>query len=106
MLTLAEFLLDRIAEDAVALRQPLSRPMSTAEAAPTADASRAQLMEDIAVKRATIQLHVPRNPDSVAVDGVVIGICAQCSRMLPCPTLKALALSYADHPEYRNEWRP
>lgn len=23
-----------------------------------------------------------------------------------CPTLRALALSYADHPDYRNEWRP
>lgn len=23
-----------------------------------------------------------------------------------CPTLQALALSYADHPDYREEWRP
>lgn len=24
----------------------------------------------------------------------------------PCPTLRALALPYADHPDYRQEWRP
>ena len=24
----------------------------------------------------------------------------------PCPTLRALALPYADHPDYREEWRP
>lgn len=24
----------------------------------------------------------------------------------PCPTLRALALPYADHPDYREEWKP
>ncbi|CAI9417307.1 DUF6221 family protein [Nocardioides sp. T2.26MG-1] len=24
----------------------------------------------------------------------------------PCPTLRALAAVYADHPDYRQEWRP
>ena len=24
----------------------------------------------------------------------------------PCPTLRLLALPYADHPDYRDEWRP
>ena len=24
----------------------------------------------------------------------------------PCPTIRALALPYADHPDYREEWRP
>jgi len=24
----------------------------------------------------------------------------------PCPTLRLLALPYADHPDYREEWRP
>lgn len=24
----------------------------------------------------------------------------------PCPTLRALALPYASHPDYRDEWRP
>ena len=27
-------------------------------------------------------------------------------RAAPCPTLRALALPYADHPDYREEWRP
>lgn len=25
---------------------------------------------------------------------------------IPCPTLRMLALPYADHPDYRQEWRP
>lgn len=24
----------------------------------------------------------------------------------PCPTIRALAVPYADHPDYREEWRP
>ncbi len=24
----------------------------------------------------------------------------------PCPTLRLLALPFADHPDYREEWRP
>lgn len=25
---------------------------------------------------------------------------------IPCPTLRLLAMPYADHPDYREEWRP
>jgi hypothetical protein len=34
--------------------------------------------------------------------------CASCEdvKVLPCPTLRYLALPYADRPGYRDEWRP
>jgi hypothetical protein len=32
--------------------------------------------------------------------------CADDGELPPCPTLRALALPYADHPDYREEWRP
>lgn len=35
------------------------------------------------------------------------GLCDEChAQVWPCPTLRALALPYADHPEFREEWRP
>lgn len=35
------------------------------------------------------------------------GTCHTCSEIeFPCRTLRAIALPYADHPDYREEWRP
>jgi hypothetical protein len=34
------------------------------------------------------------------------GRCADCGHAAPCPTLRLLALPYADHPDYREDWRP
>ena len=36
------------------------------------------------------------------------GYCGECEGTLssPCATLRLLALPYADHPDYREEWRP
>jgi len=37
----------------------------------------------------------------------VDGFCRSCGITDgPCATLRALALPYADHPDYRQEWRP
>jgi hypothetical protein len=37
-------------------------------------------------------------------------ICARCASHAegeyPCRTLRALAAVYADHPDYRDEWKP
>jgi hypothetical protein len=32
--------------------------------------------------------------------------CDDCRQSPPCRTLRLLALPYADHPDYREEWRP
>lgn len=34
------------------------------------------------------------------------GNCVTCRKQGPCTTLRLLALPYADHPDYREEWRP
>ncbi|OKJ52223.1 hypothetical protein AMK27_30765 [Streptomyces sp. CB02009] len=44
-------------------------------------------------------------------DDPTIGFCQECQRggaagIAPCTTLRLLALPYADHPDYRPEWRP
>ncbi|MGP4085473.1 DUF6221 family protein [Streptomyces sp. KR55] len=31
---------------------------------------------------------------------------SRSAKPFPCPTLRLLALPYADHPDYREEWRP
>lgn len=59
-------------------------------------------------KRAVLAIHSDRDGD-----------CARCSdyawfavldggerEEFPCPTLKALAAVYSDHPDYLQEWKP
>lgn len=71
----------------------------------------ARVLADVAAKRQIIELHSP--------DGDFLPACKTCSCAgalacmdchetveWPCPTAKMLALPYADHPDYRQEWRP
>jgi hypothetical protein len=64
------------------------------------------VLADIDAKRRIINLHskgYEDNPGSIAPQGW----CTVCDgEPLPCPTLRLLALPYADHPDYRDEWRP
>lgn len=39
-------------------------------------------------------------------EGEHVLYCRWCHRQWPCADLRALALPYADHPNYREEWRP
>lgn len=65
---------------------------------------------DIAVKRAILGLH---QPESESDDRPV---CITCATQVvagdlegdpyPCPTVRRLASIYADHPDYRSEWKP
>ncbi|WP_326565092.1 DUF6221 family protein [Amycolatopsis rhabdoformis] len=69
----------------------------------------ARVLAEVAAKRLIIELH---QPDHKQRD------CGTCmSRKIgyqedwieeewPCKTLCLLALPYADHPDYREEWRP
>ena len=36
----------------------------------------------------------------------MLGACQEDGGLFPCRTLRALALPYADHPDYCEEWRP
>lgn len=66
----------------------------------------ARVLAEIAAKRAVVKEHAP-------ADSIVM-ICRTCSRRdlsewygeyFPCPTLRLLAAPYADHPNFRPEWR-
>ncbi|WP_405149464.1 DUF6221 family protein [Sphaerisporangium sp. NBC_01403] len=68
----------------------------------------ARALREVEAKRRIISEHAPHEDYSWA--------CRTCSAAdscgcmggpdLPCPTLRLLALPYADHPDYREEWRP
>ncbi|MCT9092817.1 DUF6221 family protein [Streptomyces sp. ASQP_92] len=59
----------------------------------------ARVLADIEAKRQILDLHV-------AEPGQHPDFCGHDKHELPCPTLRLLALPYADHPDYREEWRP
>jgi len=74
----------------------------------------ARVLAECDTKRRIIDLHasLPQPPMLRAVGNV----CAECSSSFedghvegvawPCDTLRLLALPYADHPDYREEWKP
>jgi hypothetical protein len=55
----------------------------------------ARVLADVAAKRRIMLEHSPSSQ----------GIC-ECSAPWPCPTLRALAAVYADHPDYDPAWQP
>lgn len=55
-----------------------------------------RVLAECEAKRRIVRLH----PE-------ILGICQECANeQYPCRTLGAVALPYADHPDYREEWRP
>lgn len=71
------------------------------------------VLADIAAKRAILNEHEPI--DVVSIDEAtyrqVILACLRCrmgERQIvhPCPTLRQLALPFAQHPDYDETWRP
>ena len=103
-LTLTDFLLARIAEDEHAAASPslgdvtdLGEGMggrfglwSPPKAAP-GHWGNSRVLRECEAKRAVVELH-PCDDCGMGDD--------------PCRTLKILALPYADHPDYREAWRP
>lgn len=83
----------------------------------------ARMLADAGAKRRILALHepLPSAPDAPADPPVTI--CRECGpntgrhgeidptgrsgdHWWPCPTLRLLALPYAGHPDYRQEWAP
>lgn len=69
----------------------------------------ARVLRDVEAKRRIVECHEPWT----AANGDII--CGRCGREhidgrpgghFPCQTLRLLAAMYADHPSYREEWRP
>jgi hypothetical protein len=121
MTTLTDFLLARIAEDEAAVAAILRQhPSWTADDGDVLDQPEyaiahargnyaashiarwdpARVLAESEAKRSVVELH-----RTDATDPEVI-VCAVCLYGPPCETLRLLALPYADHPDYRPEWRP
>jgi len=92
-MTLTEFLLQRIAEDEAYIGQILSRIVELHAA------SQHPLTGSLSP--------YTKEPRDLGI------VCDECSGFddpyidqvkYPCPTLLILALPYADHPDYREEW--
>lgn len=105
MSDLVEFLLARIAEDET----------DVAAGVYTGDAHR-RIKAECEAKRRIVEEHQPVDYSGLGMTSP--GACCICGADLgmgdwewvegsfPCATLRALALPYADHPDYRQEWRP
>lgn len=65
----------------------------------------ARVLAECEAKRAIAELHEDLLDEdqggNLRSDG-----CYSCDAPWPCSTLRALALPYADHPDYDEDWRP
>jgi hypothetical protein len=71
-----------------------------ADAAHIAEWDPERVLREIDAKRKIVAEH--------ALNGWVCNTCdnGEAEQVFPCPTLRLLALPYADRPGYREEWRP
>jgi len=122
-MTLTEFLLARIAEDEAIARDciklaigawshMLQIPYQQGWEAERATAHADQwhphrVLAECAAKRAIIQEHPMMPAGALMTERHCAGYEEEAiSRdWWPCPTLRALAIPYAEHPDYRQEWR-
>lgn len=104
--SLTVFLLARIAEDE-AVAQACSpgwtgpESMGAIEGGGSVLVSPKRVLAECEAKRAIVEEHSPwatANGYCGAHDGRYL--------LEDCPTLRALALSYADHPQFQDDWRP
>ena len=70
-----------------------------------------RLLADCAAKRRIVELHQPEYAPATDWQGAHLSCsCNPTDEFLgtdwPCRTLLAVASVYADHPDYREEWRP
>lgn len=67
------------------------------------------LLDDISIKRRIIDLHRPVRKRSTGSERGTVEDCQMCDHFpaqYPCATLRLLALPYANHHDYQQEWRP
>ena len=95
-MTLTEFLLARIAEDEAGVRDGTVGIIAISLAA--------RILAECGAKRRILALHASGQP------WCECGVWDTTEHGEPgyeiCPTLRLLALPYADHPDYDQEWRP
>lgn len=101
---LSGFLLARVAEDEAVARAAKGRAVyderpEVKEWLGLANPDRMLMWSG--VRRRLIELHVPDGP--ITANGPRCGACWQSA---PCPTIRTLAVLYADHPDFQEAWRP
>jgi hypothetical protein len=66
-----------------------------------------RVLAEVEAKRRIIDLHQPSPPVAavVSLHGPIDPICAADALIYPCDTIKALALPYADHPDFDPAWK-
>jgi len=118
---LTEFLLARIAEDEAVAREQAAttqtgialeweRDVDYGERYLTIDPAR--ILAECEAKRRIVDLHATAAVWQLECPTCAVGAfedhgTAEVDREPhPCGTLRALALPYADHPDYRPEWKP
>lgn len=106
MTTLADFILARIAEDEAVAREATQRgrwadddttPWVCDEQTDHVAMHPARVLAQCEAVRRIVEEHADVDPCD-AHDASF--------ETIDCDTLRALALPYADHPEFREEWRP
>lgn len=71
-----------------------------------------RVLAECEAKRRIVEMHRADGAPVVDLLGMEYEFCWTCSdsgpdaQAWPCDTIKALAAVYADHPDYRDEWRP
>lgn len=114
-MTVTEFLLARITEDEHQLAANL-RDADVIDTIPGTDPSYTAMVRQMQerpfreceAKRRILDLHEENEQQRVPASrlGPELFTCAECQDFLPCPTLRALAAVYADHPDYDPAWAP
>lgn len=114
-MTLVKFVYARIAEDETAARSASLRDFwgdGPSDGAHIARWLPARVLAECEVKRRIVDEHKPTKPKySTRMErGCLTCGTAQGwddrANEANCNTLRLLALPYADHPEFREEWRP
>jgi hypothetical protein len=103
-MTIAEFLEARISEDEYSSNRELLLGTSM-----TLTRLHSRILDECAAKRAILNLHQRMDYVQRMVYGDIYP-CTECGSVddspveWPCPTLKAIASVYKDHPDYQQEW--
>lgn len=94
-MTLTDFLLARIAEDEAGQAGGHDYWCSWSQASEPCDCPRKRIMAECEAKRRIVEMYHEAGVAGSYPRATVLG-----------PVARALALPYADHLDYREEWRP
>lgn len=93
-----------LADDDYADAGAFAEDLFTADAAHVARWDPARVLAECDAKRQLVELHAP-----ISETSRFCGFCCdgyQASLPYPCPNLRLLALPYAGHADYLDDWRP